>query len=105
LAGALIALSGGIVGAFVVVKGLAFLSDAVAHTSLTGAAIAFVAGGGSLAISLGAAVAAVVTAVGVALLTRFANVRQDTAIGLLFAGIFALGVLVISSARNYALQL
>lgn len=105
LAGLLVSLAGAVVGTFVIVKGLAFLSDAVAHTSLTGAAIAFVLGGGSLAISLGAAVAAVATALAVAFLTRLAKVREDTAIGLLFAGIFGAGILIISSADNYALEL
>lgn len=105
VAGLLVSVAAALVGAFVVVKGLAFLSDAVAHTSLTGAAVAFVLGGGSLAISLGAAVAAVATAVAVSLLTSFSRLREDTAIGLLFAGIFATGVLIISSARNYSLQL
>ena len=104
-AGLLVAAAGAVVGTFVVVKGLAFLSDAVAHTSLTGAAVAFVLGGGNIAISLGAAVAAVSTAVSVAIVTRAAKLREDTAIGLLFAGIFALGVLIISGARNYALEL
>ena len=104
LAGALVALASSVVGAFVVIKGLAFLTDAVAHTSLAGAAIAFLAGGGSIAISLGAAGAAGITAVGVSLLTR-ARLREDTAIGLLFAALFAFGVLLISRARNYTLEL
>jgi len=104
LAGALVALASSVVGAFVVIKGLAFLTDAVAHTSLAGAAIAFLAGGGSIAISLGAAAAAGVTAVGVSILTR-ARLREDTAIGLLFAALFAFGVLLISRARNYTLEL
>jgi len=104
-AGLLVSITGGVVGTFVVVKGLAFLSDAVAHTSLTGAAVAFVLGGGTLAISIGAAIAGVLTAVCVAALTRLVRLREDTAIGLLFAGIFGLGVLIISSADNYALEL
>ncbi len=104
LAGTLVALASAVVGAFVVIKGLAFLTDAVAHTSLAGAAIAFLAGGGSIAISLGAAAAAGVTAIFVSLLTR-ARLRRDTAIGLLFAALFAFGVLLISSARNYTLEL
>ncbi len=104
-AGLLISLAGAVVGTFVVVKGLAFLSDAVAHTSLAGAAVAFVLEGGSLAISIGAAIAGVITAVSVAALTRFTRLREDTAIGLLFAGIFGLGILIISSADNYALEL
>ncbi len=104
LAGVLVALASSVVGAFVVIKGLAFLADAVAHTSIAGAAIAFVAGGGSIAISLGAAGVAGATAVGVSLLTR-ARLREDTAIGLLFTGLFALGVLLISGTRNYTLEL
>ena len=104
LAGALVALASSVVGAFVVIKGLAFLTDAVAHTSLAGAAIAFLAGGGSVAISLGAAAAAGLTAVGVSVLTR-ARLREDTAIGLLFAALFAFGILLISRARNYTLEL
>ena len=104
LAGALVAMASSVVGAFVVIKGLAFLTDAVAHTSLAGAAIAFLAGGGSIAISLGAAGAAGVTAVGVSALTR-ARLREDTAIGILFAALFAFGVLLISRARNYTLEL
>lgn len=105
LAGALVAMAASVVGAFVVAKGLAFLADAVAHTSLAGAAIAFLAGGGSVAISLGAAGAAGATAVGVSFLTRRARLREDTAIALLFAALFALGILLISSARNYTLEL
>lgn len=104
LAGALVALASSVVGAFVVIKGLAFLTDAVAHTSLAGAAIAFLAGGGSIVISLGAAGAAGMTAVGVSALTR-ARLREDTAIGILFAALFAFGILLISRARNYTLEL
>ncbi len=104
LAGALVAIASSVVGAFVVIRGLAFLTDAVAHTSLAGAAIAFLAGGGSIAISLGAAGAAGATAVGVSFLTR-ARLREDTAIGILFAALFAFGILLISRTRNYTLDL
>ncbi|MCY3505668.1 MAG: metal ABC transporter permease [Gemmatimonadetes bacterium] len=104
LAGALVAMASSVVGAFVVIRGLAFLTDAVAHTSLAGAAIAFLAGGGSIAISLGAAGAAGLTAVGVSALTR-ARIREDTAIGIVFAALFAFGVLLISRTRNYTLEL
>jgi manganese/iron transport system permease protein len=104
-AGLLVSAAGAVVGAFVVVKGLAFMSDAVAHSSLAGAAVAFVAGGSSVAISLGAVVAAVVTAIGVSIITRTSRLREDTAIGLLFAGFFGFAVLLISSSRSYALDL
>ena len=105
LAGVIVAVAASVVGTFVVLKGLAFLGDAVAHTQLAGAAIVLVAGGGTVLITLGAAAAAVVTALGVAALTRSGQVRQDTAIGIFFAGFFALGVLLISRERNFALDL
>jgi ABC-type Mn2+/Zn2+ transport system permease subunit len=105
LAGVIVSVAASVVGTFVVLKGLAFLGDAVAHTQLAGAAIVLVAGGGTVLITLGAAAAAVVTALGVAALTRSGQVRQDTAIGILFAGFFALGVLLISRQRNFALDL
>lgn len=105
LAGVFVAVAGAVVGTFVVVKGLAFLGDAVAHTSLAGAAVAFLAGGGSALISLGAGVAAVLTALGVTTVSRRSRIRLDTAIAIFFAGLFALGILLISRARNYALDL
>ena len=104
-AGLLVSVAGAVVGAFVVVKGLAFMSDAVAHSSLAGAAIAFVAGGTSVAISLGAVAAAVLTAVCVSVITRTSRLKEDTAIGLIFAGFFGFAILLISSSRSYALDL
>ena len=59
--------------------------------------------GGSTAISLGAAVAAILTAVGVGVITRTSKLREDTAIGLLFAGFFGFAVLV-SLSRRRSLQ-
>ncbi len=105
LAGVFVAVAGAIVGVFVVLKGLAFLSDAVAHTSLTGAAVAFFAGGGLAIISIGAAVAAIATAVGVSMISRRTNLSFDTATGVLFIGLFSIGILLMSKTRNYALDL
>ena len=105
LAGAVVAVAAPVVGTFVIVRGLAFLGDAVAHTQLAGAAVALAAGGSSVLITLGAAVAAVLTALGVVGLTRHAQVREDTAIGMLFAGFFAFGVLLVSRQRNFAVDL
>lgn len=105
LAGVFVAIAGAVVGTFVVLKGLAFLGDAVAHTSLAGAAVAFLAGGNSALISLGAGVAAVLTALGVSAVSRRSQVSLDTAIGIFFAGLFALGIVLISRTRNFALDL
>lgn len=105
LAGVIVSIAAGMVGVFVVLRGLAFLGDAVAHTQLAGAAVALVVGGGAVLITLGAGVAAVLTALGVALLTIRGRLREDTAIGIMFAGFFALGVLLISRQRTFAIDL
>ena len=105
LAGVIVSVAAGLVGVFVVLRGLAFLGDAVAHTQLAGAAVALVLGGGAVLITLGAGVAAVLTALGVALLTLRGRLREDTAIGIMFAGFFALGVMLISRQRTFAVDL
>ena len=105
LAGVIVSIAAAMVGVFVVLRGLAFLGDAVAHTQLAGAAVALVLGGGAVLITLGAGIAAVLTALGVALLTIRGRLREDTAIGIMFAGFFALGVVLISRERTFAIDL
>ena len=105
LAGVIVSIAAAMVGVFVVLRGLAFLGDAVAHTQLAGAAVALVLGGGAVLITLGAGIAAVLTALGVALLTIRGRLREDTAIGIMFAGFFALGVILISRQRTFAVDL
>jgi len=90
------------IGTFVVLKGLAFIGDALAHASFAGVAVAFVMGGN---IYLGAMVAALVTALAIALVGGRARVSFDTAIGILFVGAFALGILIVSRQANYTVDL
>jgi ABC-type Mn2+/Zn2+ transport system permease subunit len=87
-----------VMGAFVVLKGIAFIGDAVSHASFPGVVIAFMLG---LPIYLGGAVAAVGTALAIGYVSRRSRLRLDTAIGVLFAGAFALGVLLYSSIDSY----
>jgi manganese/iron transport system permease protein len=89
---------GGVVGTFVVHKGMAFSGDALAHSTLAGVSIAFVAG---MNVSIGALIAAVVTALGISWTRERARVSYDTAIGILFVAMFSLGVLVISTRTTY----
>ena len=90
------------IGTFVVLKGLAFIGDALAHASFAGVATAFVLGGN---IYLGAVVAVLVTALAIGFVGSRARVNFDTAIGVLFVGAFALGILIVSRQPNYTVDL
>ena len=94
----LVSIVGGVVGAFVVHKGLAFSGDALAHSTLAGVAIAFASGGN---VSLGALIAAIVTALGIGWTRERARVSYDTAIGITFVAMFAFGILLISRRTSY----
>lgn len=102
LASVLVAAICGILGSFVVLKGLAFIGDALAHASFGGVALAFVLGAN---IYLGAFVFALATALGIGAITQRGRVSSDTAIGVLFSGTFALGILIISRVDSYTTDL
>jgi ABC-type Mn2+/Zn2+ transport system permease subunit len=91
-----------VIGTYVVLRGMAFLGDALAHAILPGVAIAFLLGGD---LFLGALVMSIVAALGIGYLTRSGRVREDTAIGIIFSGALALGIVLISSARSYQTDL
>ncbi len=91
-----------VIGAFVVVKGLAFIGDALAHASFAGVAAAFVMGA---SIYAGAIIAAVATALAIAFVSRRARVSFDTSIGILFVGAFALGIVIVSRRTTYTVDL
>ena len=98
LAGVLVSISCSVVGTFVVLRGLAFIGDALAHGVLPGIAAAVLLG---LPGMLGAAVGAVVMIGGVALVTRRSRLSSDTAIGLLFVAMLALGVVMVSRSGAF----
>jgi ABC-type Mn2+/Zn2+ transport system permease subunit len=81
---------------------MAFLCDALAHAILPGVAIAYLIGADLL---IGALVAAVIVAVGIGVFSRRGGLKEDTAIGILFAAALALGVLLMSTVRSYATDL
>lgn len=91
-----------VVGCYVVLRGMAFLGDALAHAILPGIAIAYLLKGDLL---IGALVAAIIVALAIGLLTRQGALKEDAAIGILFAGALALGVALISTIKTYALDL
>lgn len=91
-----------VMGTYVVLRGMAFLGDAMAHAILPGVAIAYILKGDLL---VGAGVAAVAVALIIGLFTKDGAVKEDTAIGILFAAALSLGVALISTMQTYAVDL
>lgn len=102
LASVLVGILCAIMGTYVVIRGMAFLGDAMAHAILPGVAIAYLVHGNLL---LGALIASVVIAMGIGIFSRGGMIKEDTAIGILFAAALALGVALISSIQTYAVDL
>ena len=92
-------------GSYIVLRGMAFLGDALAHAILPGIAVAYLlAGSNPLWLSAGALAAGVLTSLGIGAISR-GGVKEDTAIGVMFAGMFALGIALISTVRSYTVDL
>ncbi len=102
IAAILIAIVCAVIGAFVVLQELAFIGDALAHASFPGVVLAFLL---KFPLELGGAVVGILTALGIGVITRRSTISQDTAIGVLFAGTFALGVVLLSTVKNYTKDL
>ena len=98
VAAAIVGVVCAVVGSYVVLKGLAFIGDAISHAAFPGVVVAFIF---KLPFLLGAGVAAVVTALAIGVVSRRGRLRTDTAIGVLFAGTFALGVFLFSTIEGY----
>jgi zinc/manganese transport system permease protein/manganese/iron transport system permease protein len=99
IGGAIVAAICGVVGTWVVIRGMAFLGEALAHGMLPGVALATLLGAPVL---LGAAVSAAAMSFGIGIVQRRAKLSYDTSIGMLFVGMLALGVIVISHSASFA---
>lgn len=95
----IVAITCAIAGAFVVLRGLAFVGDALAHGVVPGVAVALLAGFSGV---LGAAIGAAVMMGGVGIVNRRYRLSSDTSIGLLFVGMLALGVIIQSRSESFA---
>ncbi|OGO29874.1 MAG: ABC transporter [Chloroflexi bacterium RBG_16_56_11] len=99
LAGILVSIAGAVAGTFVILRGLAFIGDALAHGVLPGIALAFLLGFPGV---LGAAIGAAFMIGGITVITRRSRLSSDTAIGLLFIGMLSLGVVIVSRSSSFS---
>ncbi len=91
-----------VVGAYMVLKGLSFFGDALAHAILPGVVITFLIG---WPLAIGALLAALLAALLIGVISQRSNLQEDTAIGIVFAGAFALGVALLSTVSSFAVDL
>lgn len=95
-----------LVGTYVVLQGMAFFGDALAHSILPGVAVGYlVSGGGRDTLFWWALLTAILAALGIGAVSKAAQVKEDTAIGIVFVGMFALGIALISTMRSYTVDL
>jgi manganese/iron transport system permease protein len=94
-----------VLGAYIVLRGMALFGNALAHAILPGVAIAYLVGGsGQTGLFVGGMVAGVLTALGIGAISK-GGIKEDTAIGVIFTGMFALGIAMISTVRSYTVDL
>jgi ABC-type Mn2+/Zn2+ transport system permease subunit len=102
LAALMVGVIGSVLGSYVILQGMAFVGDALAHAILPGVVLAYLFG---WPLIIGALVFGILVALGIGGLSQRSEVREDTAIGIVFVGCFALGVALLSTGRNYAVDL
>jgi ABC-type Mn2+/Zn2+ transport system permease subunit len=99
VAGTQVSIMCAIAGTFVILRGLAFIGDALAHGVLPGIAVAILVGFPGI---IGAAIGAAVMIGGITLITQKSRLSSDTAIGLLFIGMLSLGVVIVSRSTSFS---
>lgn len=91
-----------VIGSYMILRGMSFFGDALSHSILPGIVIAYLL---SLPLAIGALVAGVTAAIFIGFISQRGNVQEDTAIGIVFAGAFALGVALMSTVSGYSVDL
>ncbi|HAL01530.1 MAG TPA: manganese ABC transporter permease, partial [Exiguobacterium sp.] len=87
----------GVIGCFIILRGMSLMGDAISHAVLPGVAISYLLGINFL---IGAIVTGLVTALGIGFVSQNSRIKNDTAIGILFTSAFALGIILISFLRS-----
>lgn len=94
-----------VLGTYIVLRGMALFGNALAHAILPGVAVGYLIGGNSQGWLFGGGlVAGILTAIGIGAISK-GGIKQDTAIGVIFTGMFALGIALISTVRSYTVDL
>ena len=97
LTGLVVGIVCGVIGSFIVLRGLAFMGDAISHAVLPGVAISFMLG---INFFIGAVVVGLLAAIGIGFINQNSNIKNDSAIGIVFSTFFAIGVLLIAKANT-----
>lgn len=106
IAAVLVGIVCAVLGCFVILRGMAFFGDALAHAVLPGVAVGYLVSGGARGeVFWWAMGTSLITAFGIGAISRSTKIKEDTAIGIIFAGMFALGIALISTVRNYTADL
>jgi manganese/iron transport system permease protein len=106
IAAAMVGIVCALVGTYVVLQGMAFFGDALAHSILPGVAVGYLVSGGAREMLFWwALLTAMLAALGIGAVSKGAQIKEDTAIGIVFVGMFALGIALISTMRSYTVDL
>lgn len=87
----------GVIGSFIVLRGMALMGDAISHAVLPGVAISYILG---INYFYGAVVIGVLTALGIGVISQNSRVKNDSSIGIVFSAAFALGIILITKAQS-----
>lgn len=102
MAGILVGIICGVIGCFIILRGMALMGDAISHAVLPGVVIAYMLG---FSFFIGAVVTGLLTALGIGYVSQNSKLKDDTAIGILFTAAFALGVVLITQIRGSGVDL
>ncbi len=102
ITGILVGLICGLIGCFIILKGMALMGDAISHAVLPGVAIAYLLG---FNFFIGAIISGVLTAIGIGYIYQNSKIKYDSAIGIMFTAAFALGIILITSRRGTGIDL
>ena len=105
IAALMVGIVSAVIGTFIVLRGMALFGNALAHAILPGVAVAYLLGGNTQSwLFAGGLTAGIITSLGIGAISK-GNIKQDTAIGVMFTGMFALGIALISTVRSYTVDL